>query len=94
MSKVVTKMEFVDAIANATKLQKTQVSSVFDEMNTFLKKSLKNGSEVKFPFGKVKVVSVKAKKGINPFTKKPMTIPACKKPKFVFSKEFKLMFKK
>ena len=94
MSKVVTKMEFVNAVADTTKLQKVQVSSVFDAMSSFLSKSLKSGNEVKFPFGKVKVVSVKAKKGINPFTKKPMTIPACKKPKFVFSKEFKLMFKK
>ncbi len=39
-------------------------------------------------------INITKKKGINPFTKKPMTIPACKKPKFVFSKEFKLMFKK
>lgn len=92
--KVVTKAEYIDCIAKETKLAKTEVCSVFESMTSILAKSLKSGSEVKFPFGKIKIVDVKSKKGVNPATGKSMIIPACKKPKFVFSKDFKLMFKK
>ncbi len=74
-SKVMNKSEIVSGIAEATALTKKQVSSVFDAMADQIKKSLGSkgpGAYMLPGLMKIMVVrkpAVKARKGINPFTK-------------------------
>ncbi len=81
--KAATKGEVYAAIAEKTNLAKKDVSAVFDEMAVLIKKELTNkkgaGQFIIPGLMKIKVVrkpATKAKQGINPFTKEPMTIKA------------------
>ena len=75
-----TKSDILAAISKDTWLPKKQVSAVFDSLNTVIKKSLKSNGMFTLPgLAKMKVVkkpATKAKTGINPLTKEPMTIKA------------------
>ncbi len=74
-SKVMNKSEVVSGIADQTGLTKKQVSSVFEAMTGQIKKSVGNkgpGAYIIPGLMKIMVIrkpAVKARKGINPFTK-------------------------
>ena len=80
--KSATKAEIHSALAEKTGLTKKEVSSVFDSLSELIGTELgKKGPGIFIVPGllKLKVVrrsATKAKQGINPFTKEPMTIKA------------------
>lgn len=92
MAKVFTKKQLVAAVSKETGISQANVMAVFEATSKVTKKQLKAGYKVKTQNGQIKVVSRKARKGINPQTGKKITIPACKKPKFSFGKDFKRGF--
>jgi nucleoid DNA-binding protein len=81
-SKVATKAEIYSALAEKTGLSKKEVAGVFSAMSDLIGKELgKKGPGLFVVPGllKLKVVrkpATKAKQGVNPFTKQPMTIKA------------------
>jgi nucleoid DNA-binding protein len=80
--KPMTKTEFLNAMSQATGLDKGQVSSFLDEMRNLIAENLKDSGPgvVSIPgLAKVKVVRKPAtpeRKGINPFTKEETTFKA------------------
>lgn len=89
MAKVFTKKKLVAEIAKATGTSQVKVAEIFEASAKIIKSKLKAGYNVKTQNGTIKIVSRKARKGINPQTGKKITIPASRKPKFSFSKDFK-----
>jgi len=81
-ARVMNKSEIVSGISEQTGLTKKQVSSVFDAMSEQIKKSLgKKGPGAYMLPGLMKIMvvrkpAVKARKGINPFTKEETTFKA------------------
>ena len=75
-----TKSEILNQIAKDTGLSRKAVGSVFDSLNGVMKKSLRANSLFTLPgvakFKVVKKPATKARQGINPFTKQPITIAA------------------
>ena len=92
MAKVFTKKQLVAEVANETGIAQAKVVEIFAAASKVQKKHLKAGYVVKTENGQIKVVNRKARKGINPQTGKRISIPACKRPKFVFSADFKRGF--
>lgn len=92
MARVYTKKQLIAEVAKETKISQAKVIEIFTAASKIQKKHLKAGYVVKTENGQIKIVSKKARKGVNPQTGKRITIPACKKPKFVFSKDFKRGF--
>jgi nucleoid DNA-binding protein len=79
--KPTTKSEMLATIAEKTNLKRKDVSAVFDELGTMIKRDLKSGPGVFNIYGlmKVKVVrkpATPARKGINPFTKEEVMFKA------------------
>jgi nucleoid DNA-binding protein len=80
-AKRLTKSEFIGAIAKESGLEKKQVAAALDAMNAVVIKQLsKAPGEVVLP-GLLKLVTVKkpavkARPGINPFTKEPTVFKA------------------
>ena len=81
-----TKSDVVAQICNDAELSRKQVAAVFESLNGIIKKSLRGHGVFTLPgLVKMKVVkkpATKARQGINPFTKEPMTFkakPASKK---------------
>ena len=81
-----TKSEVLTQISKDTGLSRKQVGGVFDSLGGIIKKSLRGNGLFTLPgLLKMKVVkkpATKARQGINPFTKEPMTFkakPASKK---------------
>ena len=79
--KPTTKSEMLSNIAEKTDLKRKDVSAVFEELATMIKRDLKSGPGVFNVFGlmKVKVVrkpATPARKGINPFTKEEVMFKA------------------
>jgi nucleoid DNA-binding protein len=81
-AKNMTKGEIYSSLAESTGLSKKQISGVFDSLSDLVKKEIgKKGPGTFIIPGMIKIRRVhkpatKAKQGINPFTKQPMTIPA------------------
>ncbi len=81
-SKAATKVEIFGAIAEKTGLVKKDIAKVFDALGDMIGKELGKKGPGQFVIPgllKLKVVrkpATKAKQGINPFTKEPMTIKA------------------
>jgi nucleoid DNA-binding protein len=74
------KTELIEEIANASGLEKKQVSAVLDALNNLVYKELKADREVTIP-GLLKLTTVRKpaqpeREGINPFTKEPTTFKA------------------
>jgi DNA-binding protein HU-beta len=79
----VTKADFVDKLAAKSGLTKKDAAAVVDSFVDVLTEALKKGEDVQFTgFGKFYVQKRQARQGINPQTKKAITIPACTVPKF------------
>lgn len=80
-SKPRTKTELYRDLADATGLTRKDISAVFDNLETLMRKDLKRGPGVFAIPGlmKVKVIrkpATKARKGINPFTKEETVFKA------------------
>jgi len=75
-----TKSEILGNISDKTGLTRKQVSAVFDELTVLIKRDLKSSGLFNVVgLMKIKLVhkpAVPAHKGINPFTKEPMTFKA------------------
>ena len=84
------KSELIKAIAEKASLSQSDAQKALDAFIVAIKDSLSGGESVQLVgFGSFKVADRKARKGINPQTKKEITIAASKVPKFVPGKEFK-----
>lgn len=92
MSKVFTKKQLVAAVSKETGIAQNKIMQIYEANARIIKGKLKTGYKVKTQNGSIKIVSRSARKGINPQTGKKITIPASKKPKFTFSKDFKRGF--
>lgn len=78
--KPLSKSEVLSTIATKTNLKRKEVSAVFDELGVLIKKDLKGAGMFNLMgLMKIKVVhkpAVKARKGINPFTKEEVMFKA------------------
>ena len=78
-----TKADFVDKLAAKSGLTKKDAAAVVDAFVDVVTEALKKGEDVQFTgFGKFYVQKRQARQGINPQTKKAITIPASTVPKF------------
>ncbi len=77
------KKELVDKVAKKAGLKKKDVKKVVDTMLESINEALAKGEKVQLVgFGSFEVRKASQRKGVNPQTKKPITIPARKVPKF------------
>lgn len=84
------KAELVKFIADSSGLTKTKTTEALAVMLQSISKSLKKGEPVTLiGFGTFKITKTKARKGINPLTKKPLQIKAGKRVRFVAGKTLK-----
>ncbi len=84
------KTELVKAVADRASISQVDAAKALDVFLDTIKGSLQSGDSVQLiGFGSFRVAERKARKGINPQTKKEITIAATKVPKFVPGKEFK-----
>ena len=84
------KKELIAEIAERTGVTKKDAGKTLDTVIEIVEKTLSKGEVVRLlGFGTFMVASRKARKGVNPRTKKPITIPGGKVPKFVPGKELK-----
>ncbi len=79
--KPTTKTEMLALIAEKTDMKKKDVSAVFEELSSIIKRDLKSGPGVFNFYGLMKVKLVRkpatpARKGINPFTKEEVMFKA------------------
>ncbi|HEY9886107.1 MAG TPA: HU family DNA-binding protein [Vampirovibrionales bacterium] len=85
------KTELIDEISGRTQLEKTKVAKT---VNTFLdvvtEALAKHETVTLIGFGSLKVRRRKARKGVNPQTRKEMTIPATDVPVCSFGESLKL----
>lgn len=77
------KSELIDAIAEKSGLTKTDAGKALDAFTSVVKETLqKNGDITLVGFGSFTVAERAERKGLNPKTKEPITIPAARVPKF------------
>lgn len=85
-----TKAELIDVIANDADITKVAAEKAINSLTLNVQKALKKGDKITLTgFGTWMVSRRKARKGLNPQTKKAITIPACKVPKFKAGKALK-----
>ena len=87
------KFELVAAVANETGLSQKDVTKVIDSMCPIIVEAcVVKGDEVNLPaLGKFKQKINKARKGINPLTKKPLDVPESHNLKFSPSSSVKVI---
>jgi DNA-binding protein HU-beta len=84
------KKDLIDAVANEAELTKEKAGVAVEAVLEHIKKSMKNGDEVRIPdFGTFKVAKRKAREGRNPATGATINIPASRVAKFTPSKGLK-----
>ncbi|MBQ9602054.1 MAG: HU family DNA-binding protein [Neisseriaceae bacterium] len=84
------KSELIDAIAEKSGLTKTNSAKALDAFMATVKETLQEGGEIALVgFGSFCVAERAARQGLNPQTRKPITIPATKVPKFKPGKALK-----
>ena len=77
------KTELIAAIAEKTELSKKDAEKALKAFTDVVEEELKKGEKIQLVgFGTFEVSERAAREGINPLTKKPMSIPASKAPKF------------
>ena len=87
------KGEFIKAVAEKANCTQTDAGIVFDGVVDTIGRSLNGGDKIVIPgFGSFELASKAATTKINPLTKKPVKVAACKVPKFKFGKSFKAIF--
>ncbi len=85
-----TKAELIDIIARESDITKVAAEKAINSMTSNVQKVLKKGDKITLTgFGTWMVSRRKARKGLNPQTKKPITIPAARVPKFKAGKSLK-----
>lgn len=85
-----TKPELIDKIASTTKFSKKDCSAMLDATLESIKDAMKTGDKVLLVgFGSFYVRNRKARKGVNPKTRKPLNIPEKKVPAFKPGKDLK-----
>jgi len=85
-----TKNELIAAVADTSRLTKTDAAKAVEATFDIITGALKQGDEVKLiGFGTFTVVSRKAREGRNPRTGQPVMIAATKAPKFSAGKGLK-----
>lgn len=88
------KAELVSAIANKTKMSKSQIESYLDVTLSIIQKTVSKGEEVKIVgFGSFSKTIRKAKMGRNPKTGQTVNVPNTNVPRFKPGKEFKDLVK-
>ena len=89
------KTEFVEAVAKEAKATKVAANEVINAAIAVVTKALKKGDSVQLTgFGTFAVAKRAARKGVNPQTKKAISIPAKKVVKFKAGKDLKDMVAK
>ena len=89
--KTITKNEVVAEVANKSGISKAQVAKTLDALFDVLTSNTKKGNKVALTgYITLKTVERKARKGFNPSTKKPITIPAKKVVKASLGTKFDL----
>ncbi len=84
------KTEFVAAVAEQAGLSKKDAEKAVKAFADVVTAELKKGEKVQLVgFGTFEVATREARQGRNPATKKVITIPASKAPKFKAGKAFK-----
>lgn len=84
------KTELVAAIADQADLSKKDAEKALKAFVDVITDELKKGEKIQLVgFGSFGVTERAAREGINPLTKKPMSIPASKAPKFKAGKALK-----
>ena len=84
------KTELVASVAEKSGLTKKDSEKAVNAVLAAVTESLEKGEKVQLVgFGTFEVKEVAAKTGINPQTKEPVQIPACKKPVMKFGKAYK-----
>jgi len=84
------KSELIAAVAQKTKLTKSQTETTVNELLNVIQSTVSKGEEVKIVgFGSFLKQSRKAKTGRNPRTGETHKIPECSIPRFKPGKEFK-----
>lgn len=85
-----TKNELIAAVADTSRLSKTDAAKAVEATFDIITGALKQGDEVKLiGFGTFTVVNRKAREGRNPRTGQPVMISATKAPKFSAGKGLK-----
>lgn len=84
------KAQLVEKVSAKTKLTKSQSEIVLDATLEIIQRAVSRGEEVKLVgFGTFSRQSRKERKGRNPKTGEPVTVPGTKVPRFKPGKEFK-----
>ena len=84
------KGELIKAIADKAGFTQKDAATAYDAFIATVTEALKAGEKVQLVgFGTIEVKEVPAKTGINPQTKEPVEIAACKKPVMKFGKAYK-----
>ena len=84
------KTELVAAMAEQADMTKKDAEKALTAFTEVVAKELKKGEKIQLVgFGTFEVAERAAREGINPLTKKPMSIPASKAPKFKAGKALK-----
>ena len=87
------KGELIKAMATKADFSQKDAAAAYDALVEAITEALKAGEKVQLVgFGTIEVKAVPAKTGINPQTKAPVAIPACKKPVMKFGKAYKELF--
>ena len=87
------KGELIKAMAEKAGFTNKDAAAAYEAFVEVVTDALKAGEKVQLVgFGTFEVKEVAAKQGINPQTKAPVTIPACKKPVMKFGKAYKDSF--
>jgi nucleoid DNA-binding protein len=88
------KAKLVEQMAKITKLPKSACKDCLEAFIKTIGGALKQGKSIVLTsFGTFSVMKRKSRTGINPVTKKKMTIPAKKVPKFKAGKALKALVK-
>jgi len=84
------KTELIDAVAKATKMEKTKAKTAIEATIDIITKELKKNNRVQLTgFGTFSTTRRKKRMGVNPKTGAKITIPARKVPKFTPGKALK-----
>jgi len=84
------KKQLIDALNKEWPMTKAKCEKFLNTLISTIEEELADGNDVRLVgFGSFTVKEQAARKGVNPRTKEPMTIPAKKVPKFRPGKELK-----
>ena len=85
-----TKAELIDIIAKESEITKVAAERAINSFTDNVQRVLRKGDKITLTgFGTWMVSRRKSRKGLNPQTKKAITIPACRVPKFKAGKALK-----